>query len=184
MMEPSHPEIDWPGVYDDYMPRVYNFFRYRVRDNALAEDLTATTFEKAWKMRSTYRADRSGVYTWLLTIARSAVADHFRQTRSEEALSDDRAADTARRPVEDHILQDDTLMHLSALMEGLTPRERELVALKYGAGLTNRVIADLTGLSESNVGTTLSRIVHLLRSRWDVRLCQVDPTPKGGGLQL
>ena len=55
-------------------------------------------------------------------------------------------------------------------MEGLRPRERELIALKYGASLTNRAIADVIGLSESNVGTTLSRIVHLLRARWGFKL--------------
>ncbi|MBK8027516.1 MAG: sigma-70 family RNA polymerase sigma factor [Chloroflexi bacterium] len=46
-------------------------------------------------------------------------------------------------------------------------RERELIALKYGAELTNRAIAEVTGLSESNVGTTLHRIIQKLRQQWD-----------------
>ena len=46
-------------------------------------------------------------------------------------------------------------------------REQELVALKYGAGFTNRAIAGLTGLTESNVGTILYRIVHKLRAQWE-----------------
>ena len=45
--------------------------------------------------------------------------------------------------------------------------ERELVSLKYGAGVTNRAIAQLTGLSESNVGTILHRTIDALRARWD-----------------
>ena len=45
--------------------------------------------------------------------------------------------------------------------------ERELLALKYGADLTNRAIARVTGLSESNVGTILHRTVLALRTRWD-----------------
>ena len=53
---------------------------------------------------------------------------------------------------------------LSALLTHLEARERELVALKYGAGLTNRAIAELTGLSESNVGTILHRVVTRLRA--------------------
>ena len=48
----------------------------------------------------------------------------------------------------------------------LADRERELVALKYGAGLTNRDIARLTGLSETNVSTILSRVTHHLRAQW------------------
>ena len=55
---------------------------------------------------------------------------------------------------------------LAALMAGLPDRDRELLALKYGAGLNNREIARLTGLSESNVGTILHRAVLALRARW------------------
>jgi RNA polymerase sigma-70 factor (ECF subfamily) len=49
----------------------------------------------------------------------------------------------------------------------LPERERELLSLKYGAGLTNRAIARLTGLSESNVGTLLHRTIAGLRTEWD-----------------
>ena len=58
-------------------------------------------------------------------------------------------------------------LRLSELLRELPERERELLALKYGADATNRAIATLTGLSESNVGTILHRTVVSLRSRWD-----------------
>ncbi len=45
-------------------------------------------------------------------------------------------------------------------------RERDILALKYGAGISNRAIARLTGLSESNVGTILSRTLVKLRAAW------------------
>ena len=48
----------------------------------------------------------------------------------------------------------------------LPEREREVIALRYGSGLTNRAIARLTGLSESNVGTILHRTVARLREAW------------------
>jgi RNA polymerase sigma-70 factor (ECF subfamily) len=47
-------------------------------------------------------------------------------------------------------------------MDELPDRERELLALKYGSGLTNREIAGLTGVSESNIGTILYRTVRRL----------------------
>jgi len=55
---------------------------------------------------------------------------------------------------------------LSALLGLLPERARELLALRYGAGLTNRAIARLTGLSESNVGTILHRTIQELRAGW------------------
>ena len=54
-----------------------------------------------------------------------------------------------------------------ALLAALPERERELLALKYGADATNRAIATITGLGESNVGTILHRTVVSLRARWD-----------------
>lgn len=170
MSDPPSSGINWEQVYETCLPRIYRFFRFRVRDILLAEDLTATTFEKAWRMRHTYQADRGAILSWLLTIARNTATDYFRQKRPDDELHDEMNESAAVRPVEDLILEDDTLARLSALMDGIVPRDRELIALKYGAGLTNRAIADLTGLSESNVGTILSRMVQLLRSRWEVTL--------------
>jgi RNA polymerase sigma-70 factor, ECF subfamily len=71
-------DLDWEAVYREEMPRVYNFFRYRLADRAAAEDLTSITFEKAWRARDRYRRDRAGTATWLLAIARNVARDHFR----------------------------------------------------------------------------------------------------------
>ena len=56
---------------------------------------------------------------------------------------------------------------LSVLLTQLEERDRELVALRYGAGLTNRAIARLTGLTESNVGVILHRTLNKLRVEWE-----------------
>jgi RNA polymerase sigma-70 factor (ECF subfamily) len=73
----------------------------------------------------------------------------------------------ANELTEDTIQQNADFAHLSVLLARLADRERELVALKYGAGLTNRAIARLSGLSESNVGVILHRAVQMLRSAWE-----------------
>jgi RNA polymerase sigma factor (sigma-70 family) len=57
---------------------------------------------------------------------------------------------------------------LVSILSEFPDRERELVAFKYGAGLTNREIARLTRLSESNVGTILNRTVEKLRIEMEV----------------
>ncbi|MDX1992798.1 MAG: sigma-70 family RNA polymerase sigma factor [bacterium] len=161
-------EIDWEAVYWEQMPRIYNFFRYRVADEALAEDLTATTFEKAWKAREGYRRDLSAFSTWLFTIARNTAADYFRQPRTEVPL--DAAPEMAvfgGRPVEEAVQHEGDLLRLALLLTDLNAREREIIALKYGAELTNRAIADLLRISESNVGTILHRVVQRLRTQWE-----------------
>jgi RNA polymerase sigma-70 factor (ECF subfamily) len=161
-------DADWDAIYREQLPRVYNFFRYRVGRTADAEDLTAVTFEKAWRARHRYRRDVAGFTTWLLTIARNVAADHFRTHRDLVGL--DRAAgvvSSAMTP-EQKLERQSNADRLAALLAELPARERELIALKYGAGLNNREIAAATGLSESNVGTILHRTVHTLRSTWPV----------------
>jgi RNA polymerase sigma-70 factor (ECF subfamily) len=158
-------EPDWDAVYTEQLPRVYNFFRYRLANDAVAEDLTSRTFEKAWAARARYRRDLAGFSTWLLSIARNVATDHLRAHRPHLPLE---AADEVAAPGTPHddIARDSDLARLGALVQTLSPREQELVALKYGAEASNRAIAELTGLSESNVGTILHRVVQQLRRNW------------------
>ena len=156
--------MDFESVYQTELPRIYNFFRYRVGDDQIAEDLTAETFEKAWKHRDRYREDLASFSTWLFIIARRIAADHFRKRRPTVPLEE------ARWLADPQILEEEAqeraeFARLSALLARLAERERELVALKYGAGLTNRAIARISGLSESNVSTILHRLTGQLRAQ-------------------
>jgi RNA polymerase sigma-70 factor (ECF subfamily) len=151
------------------MPRVYIFFRYRVGDDDLAEDLTSATFEKAWRGRARYRRDLAAFSTWLFTIARNVAIDHYRQRRVELPLDDlrERADDAGDQSPDQLAERHDEFARLGALLAQRPERERELLALKYGAALTNREIARITGLTESNVGTILHRAVSSLRAEWE-----------------
>lgn len=71
-------EPTWDLVFAEQLPRVYNFLRYRLGSETLAEDLTSLTFEKAWRHRHRYRRDLAKFSTWLLTIARNVAVDHRR----------------------------------------------------------------------------------------------------------
>jgi RNA polymerase sigma-70 factor (ECF subfamily) len=161
-------EADFEALYRAELPRVYNFFRYRLGDDALAEDLTSETFEKAWRNRARYRRDLAAFSTWLFTIARRVAIDYYRRPRPAQPLAElDKL--TVAESMEDLAQAHADRDRLSVLLARLTDRERELVALKYGAGLTNRAIAGLTGLSESNVGVILHRALQSLRAQWETQ---------------
>lgn len=155
---------DWDALYREQLPRVYNFFRYRV-GGAEAEDLCAATFEKAWRARRRYRRDLAGFSTWLMTIARNVATDHLRALRHHAPLEAGLQVGDERVP-EEQVSRDSDLRRLHALVRNLPDRERELIALKYGANLNNRIIAKLMNLSESNVGTILHRLTEHLRLTW------------------
>jgi RNA polymerase sigma-70 factor, ECF subfamily len=158
--------VDFEGFYHKEFPRIYNYFRFRIGNNALAEDLTADTFEKAWRNRDHYRKDLAAFSTWIFTIARRVYIDHLR--KDHKIVSLDEISDLPTDETTEDVSQTRAdFARLSILLSQLAERDRELVALRYGAGLTNRAIARLTGLSESNVGVLLHRAVQTLRTEWD-----------------
>lgn len=158
-------DLDWDTVYSDQAPRVYNYFRFRLGREADVEELTARTFERAWRARAQYRRDLAGFSTWLFKIAQNVRVDFLQSHRGH--LPIDAALEVAADATpEKEAERESDLAHLSRLTRTLPDRERELIALKYGAAINNRLIAQLTGLSESNVGTILHRVVQTLRSRW------------------
>lgn len=159
-------EEDFERLYQLELPRIYNFFRYRVGDGPIAEDLTADTFERAWKKRHRYRHDIASFSTWLYTIARRVVIDYYRRVQPQTSLENAHHLASGIDPEVGAQWQLD-FERLTLLLSRMEARDRELVALRYGAGLTNRSIADLTGLSESNVAVILHRALKKLRLMWE-----------------
>ena len=157
---------DLDGMIRATLPRVYRYFAYRVGDGMEAEDLAAETLERAWISRRKYRPDRGPWHQWVFGIARHLAADHFRR-RSRGIKTSEAGQRPLERPTEDVGERRAEFSRLSLLLSRLPARERELIALKYGAGLTNRAIARLTGLSESNVGTIVHRVVSAMRREWE-----------------
>src|SRR5215470_17596 len=124
-------EPDWDAVYAEQLPRVYNFFRYRFGNTADAEDLTSRTFEKAWRARHRYRRDLASFGTWVMTIARNVGTDHLRARRPNVPLEEAATVATSVTPEDDAARASDA-QHLAMLLEALSDRDRELIALKYG----------------------------------------------------
>lgn len=158
--------LNWETVYQEEFTRVYNFFRYRFGDGPQAEDLTSATFEKAWAKRGRYRRDRAAFSTWLFSIARNLAIDAYRRHRPTLSL-EDVELEAGTPVVEEQLQERQDFYRLEQLLAHLPERERELVAFKYGSDLTNREIARLTGLSETNVGSILHRVVKKLRKEWE-----------------
>jgi len=161
----SADEVDWDAAYADQLPRIYNYFRFRLGSEADVEDLTSRTFEKAWSARERYRRDLAGFSTWLFRIARNVGHDYLRARRAHVPLDEAIEVSVDATP-ETELERGSDLERLASLTRDLPEREQELIALKYGAAMSNRAIAQLTGLSESNVGTILHRTVQMLRSQW------------------
>jgi len=160
--------VDWDTIYTSELSRIYNYFLYRVFDREIAQDLTATTFERAWKTRSNYSAVVASPSTWLVGIARNVYREHVRKNKVTAFLPQDEQL-ASNLDVERDFQEQQDKEFLQSLLLKLSKREQDLLALKFGAGLTNREIARITKFSESNVGTILHRAVTDLRKKWEER---------------
>jgi RNA polymerase sigma-70 factor (ECF subfamily) len=152
------------ALYRSSRDDLYAYVLTLLRDRAAAEDVTAIAFERAYRRRRTFDRHRGDERGWLFGIARNAALDELRRRRrtatlvadpedvSEDALVDDDA--------EDHVVRRAAVREALA---ALAPRERELISLKFHAGLTNAELATVLGVSESNAGTMLHRAVQKLR---------------------
>jgi RNA polymerase sigma factor (sigma-70 family) len=154
------------AVYDDEVWAVYGFFAYRLRSVADAEDLTQRTFERALRAWARFDPERAPARVWLLTIARNLLIDHYRadvwgrQQTIEEVPEGQLGSELA-----DPDLGIDA--ELAEALAALVPRDREILALRFGGDLSGPEIAELTGQSLANVQQILSRSLRRLRTVLD-----------------
>jgi RNA polymerase sigma-70 factor (ECF subfamily) len=155
-------EIDFEALYRTSRDDVYAYIAGLVHDRAAAEEVTAAAFERALTRRSSYKAGRGSPRAWLFGIARNAAYDELRRRRRTEPMAD---PEERRPPGGDSTAE--VALRRAALAAGLarlSPEERELVGLRFEAGLTGAEVGTVLGISESNVGTRLSRVVAKLRA--------------------
>jgi RNA polymerase sigma factor (sigma-70 family) len=151
-------------AYDDEVWTVYGFFAYRLGSRADAEDLTQQTFERALRAWGRYDPERASVGTWLISIARNLLIDHYRRDRSKSEEPLDEQQPEALGAGEAGEAELEIAADLAAALGRLGQRERELIALRFGADLTGPEIAELTGLSLANVQQILSRSLRRMRA--------------------
>jgi len=160
---PAAPRPSFAEVYDEHVWDVYGFLAYRLGRRHDAEDLTQVVFERAFAAWGRFDPARASALTWLLAIARNALIDHWRADRSaaQEPLDPEAAQGPVAPGPESDLGLDADLETAIAL---LTDRERELLALRFGADLTGAQIAALTGDSLSAVQQALSRALRRMRA--------------------
>jgi RNA polymerase sigma factor (sigma-70 family) len=138
---------------DVLLERVYAYVAYRIGPGPEAEDITAETFERALRYRRSYDVDRGEPVAWLIGIARSRLAEPRRVDPAPEPI--------APEPFEELALD---RLALGEAFRTLGPRDRELVALRYGADLTSLQIGAVLGMPRNAVDVALYRALARLRT--------------------
>jgi RNA polymerase sigma-70 factor (ECF subfamily) len=148
--------LDNPG---ELIRSVYAYVAYRIGDGPDAEDVTSETFARALRYRDSYDPRKGTAIAWLIAIARRCIIDAASRPTAE--------FDEAMVPAAPGDLEADTVRSLSlgAAVAELDDWGRELIALRFGADLTARQIAELTGKNTHAIEVALQRTLARMRER-------------------
>jgi RNA polymerase sigma factor (sigma-70 family) len=157
--------LDFDALYRDARDDVFAYAATLLRDRAAAEDVAAAAFERAYRRRGRFDSRKGSPRAWLFGIARNAALDELRRRK--------RVA-TAQLPIPESEPDPGEAAEQAAQREAvrvalgkLGARERELIALKYHAELSNAELADVIGVSVTNAGTLVHRAMTKLRETLD-----------------
>jgi RNA polymerase sigma-70 factor (ECF subfamily) len=154
---------DVERLFNDHAQALFGFLAYRTGDRVLAEDLVAETFERAVRGRRRFDRRKASEKTWLYAIALNCLRDHQRRAGAES-----RAMATHGAGLEEYHDQGlEQLVHRDEVMRavaGLPEAEREVIALRFGAGLTVPEIAKVAGEKLTTVEGRVYRALRKLRT--------------------
>ncbi len=162
-------EKEFAYIFETYYKRIFNYIYYRVYCHHTAEDLTSQVFEKTMLKIGTYVPDKSPFEVWLFAIARNAVNDHFRSQKKHRFFSLDRVRElvSRKKDPEGIVIKGETSDSLLKAINTLEPREKNMLALKFGGNLKNKEIAEISDMTEGNVGIILYRTMKKLRNEME-----------------
>jgi RNA polymerase sigma-70 factor (ECF subfamily) len=165
----SESQTSWErfeALYRSSRDDLYAYVTTLLCDRSAAEDITELAFERAYRRRRTFDRRRGDERAWLFGIARNAALDELRRRQRVAKLVTD-PEDAAATSVEDGAEVALRRTAVRSALAKLPAREREIVALKFHAGLTNAELARVLGVSESGAGTLLYRTMEKLRKACD-----------------
>jgi RNA polymerase sigma-70 factor (ECF subfamily) len=163
---PINSREEFAALYEQFMPKVYRYISFRIRDENLVQDLTSIVFEKALTKFSSFNPQKASFSTWIFTIARNTVIDHFRVRQKDKYLEPEPPAYASVQypSPEDEMIKMENTLRLRVFLSRLKKREQEVIILKYSNGMSNREIAGVLNLTETNVGSILCRTIRKLRN--------------------
>ena len=173
MLSPSgvaSGETGWErfeALYRSSRDDLYAYAATLLRDRAAAEDVTALAFERAYRRRRTFDRRRGEERAWLFGIARNAALDELRRRQRLARMAADPEDASAAERADDGAEVALRRTAVRAALAKLSAREREIVALKFHAGMSNAELARVLRISESNAGTLLYRTMEKLRKACD-----------------
>lgn len=167
--------LDFADIYQEQLVAVWRYVRSRIHDHHEAQDVTSEVFARAWRSWGRFDPSRGQVAPWLLRIAQRTVVDWNRKHGGRpvvEGLDMELVESAQTGPgelPESILLAKEVLAEVSQALGQLSERERDGIALRFGAGLKladiGRVLGLSTGATKMMIGRALSKVSVTMAGR-------------------
>lgn len=156
---------DFENTYETQVNSIYRFLLFRTNNVQLSEDLTSTTFEKAWLKRDTFKG--GSMPAWLHKIARNVLIDHWRKTKEIARDDIDNLIVDSRPSMATQIDSELLSLELKKAFTKLPDGMRSVIYLRFIIGLPSKEVAKRLNLTDSNVRVLQYRALKKLRGYLD-----------------
>ena len=136
------PDIE--TIYLQYYSKVMGYIHSRIRNRADAEDICSDVFEKVQRKLPEFDPAKASVSTWIFTITRNTVIDHYRRSKPVEELDENLSDNTE---LDESLLNNETLSELAEALRALPEELRDIIVLRYYDGKPLTEVAEIMGLS-------------------------------------
>jgi len=154
----------WGRLYEENFDKVYRYLAVRVEEAAEAEDLTQQAFLKAFQALGSFHWREVGFAGWLFRIARNVFIDQERRKASQRKYLANPLPAWERDPealVEDKVMLEKVISHLGEL----TAAQREVIKLRFGAGLSTQEVATVMGKKPGAIKALQHAALETLREK-------------------
>ena len=149
-------------LYDIYAVAIYKFVFYKTMHKETAEDLTSKVFFKVLEKLETFNSEKSSFRTWLYTVARNTVIDHYRTQKKNKNI-DDVWDLSSKEKVDDIVENRMQLEKVQEALKDLKIEQREIVLLRVWQGMSYKEIAEVTGSTEAACKMSYSRSMKIVK---------------------
>lgn len=156
-------------LYEAYFDRVYRYVALKIGDRIEAEDMTQQVFVKAYQSLPNFSWQGKPVSAWFFRIAHNLVVDHLRRKEKRPAVPLNEfltAGDDDPVEMVEHAFDAE---QLSLAMQQLTAAQREVVSLRFAAGLSVAEVARVMGRSQGAVKALQHSAIVALRKIFAVK---------------
>jgi len=163
-------------IFDEFHGPIYRFIASRVGRPSDAEDLTQIVFVKAIEALPRYEARGVPFGGWLFRLARNTAIDYLRTHREHTDLADVTGRATEDRGTESITILRTDLDAVAGALGRLTPDQREVISLRFFAGLSPREVAEIMGRQEGTIRGLQFRAIESLRRSLGVKSADKSDT--------